>query len=171
MEKENIILIGMPGVGKSTVGVILAKILGCEFIDADIVIQKTTGKLLSKLISENGAEGFIKIEDEINASIEPKGAVIATGGSAVYGKNAMEHYKEVGRIVYLKVSYEQIERRLKDIKSRGVVLKNGQNLKGIYDERSVLYEKYADIIIDEDGHNIEETLNLVLKSLKNVKKL
>ena len=163
--KNNIVLIGMPGVGKSTVGVVLAKILGYQFIDADIVIQQETKKLLKDIISEEGGEGFIEIENRINASINVVNTVIATGGSAVYGEDAMKHYKEIGTVVYLRLGYDEINKRLSDIKNRGVVLKNGQNLLDIYEERCVLYEKYADIIIDEEGLNVEETIERIVSSI------
>lgn len=163
--KNNIVLIGMPGVGKSTVGVVLAKILGYQFIDADIVIQQETKKLLKDIISEEGVEGFIEIENRINASINVVNTVIATGGSAVYGEDAMKHYKEIGTVVYLRLGYDEINKRLSDIKNRGVVLKNGQNLLDIYEERCVLYEKYADIIIDEAGLNVEETIERIVSSI------
>lgn len=163
--KNNIILIGMPGVGKSTIGVVLAKILGYQFIDADIVIQQETKKLLKDIISEEGVEGFIEIENRINASINTTNSVIATGGSAVYGEEAMEHYKSIGTIVYLCLGYDEINKRLSDIKNRGVVLKDGQNLLDIYEERRVLYEKYADLIIDETGLDVEETIQKIISSI------
>lgn len=163
--KNNIILIGMPGVGKSTVGVVLAKILGYQFIDADIVIQQETKKLLKDIISEEGVEGFIEIENRINASINTSKAVIATGGSAVYGKEAMEHYKEIGTVIYLRLGYDEINKRLSDIKNRGVVLKEGQDLLDIYEERCILYEKYADVLIDEAGLNVEETIERIVSSI------
>lgn len=163
--KDNIVLIGMPGVGKSTIGVILAKILGYKFIDADIVIQQEEGKLLHEIIKSEGVEGFIKVENRVNASLDCHKAVIATGGSVVYGKEAMEHLKKIGRIVYLKVDYEIINHRLNNLKGRGVVLKDGQDLKALYEERIPLYEKYADIVIDENDCNIEETVEKLVKSL------
>lgn len=156
---KNIVLIGMPGVGKSTIGVVLAKNMGMAFIDSDLVIQEQYGKKLHELIDKHGAEGFIKIEDEINASINPKRAVIATGGSAVYGENAMQHFKDVSKIIYLKLSYESIEDRLGDLTSRGVVLKEGQSLKDLYEERVPLYEKYADKVIDCESKGIREIVN------------
>ena len=162
---ENIILIGMPGVGKSTVGVVLAKILGYQFIDADIVIQQEEGRKLKDIIKEEGVEGFIEIENRINASIIGNKTVIATGGSFIYGKDAMEHYKKIGIVVYLKLGYDEIDKRLNDIKNRGVVLKDGQNLKELYEERCVLYEKYADIVIDEAGLNVEETIEKIIEKL------
>lgn len=115
--KDNIVLIGMPGVGKSTVGVVLAKALGYNFVDADLVIQQQTGKLLCELIAEHGTEGFLEIEDEVNSSIEGHKAVIATGGSAVYCANAMEHYKEIATVLYLSVSYGTLEERLGNLKT------------------------------------------------------
>lgn len=163
--KDNIVLIGMPGVGKSTIGVILAKILGYKFIDADIVIQQGEGKLLHEIIKSEGVEGFIKVENRVNASLDCHKAVIATGGSVVYGKEAMEHLKKIGRVVYLKVDYEIINHRLNNLKGRGVVLKDGQDLKALYEERIPLYEKYADIVVDENDCNIEETVEKLVKSL------
>lgn len=166
MKQNNIILIGMPGVGKSTIGVVIAKIEGYHFIDADIVIQQQEGRLLKDIIGSEGVEGFIQIENRVNASIEGKGAVIATGGSVIYGEEAMKHYKEIGKIVYLKLSYDELKGRLGDIKNRGVVLKEGQNLKMLYEERCPLYEKYADVVIDETGLNVEETIEKVIQELK-----
>lgn len=162
---DNIVLIGMPGVGKSTIGVILAKILGYEFVDADLVIQKTEGKLLKDIIAEKGADGFIAVENRINSQLDVHHSVIATGGSAVYGKEAMEHLKEIGTIVYLKQSYRTLNRRLHNIKNRGVVLKEGQTLRELYNERVILYEKYADITVDQYGLNIEETVESICKAL------
>ena len=165
-KKDCIILIGMPGVGKSTVGVVLAKILGYHFVDADIVIQQREGRLLKDIIECEGVEGFIKIENKINSEINGERTIIATGGSAVYGTEAMEHYKEIGTIVYLKLGFEAIAGRLGNIKNRGVVLKEGQDLKSLYEERCVLYEKYADIIIDEAGLGVEETINKIISKLE-----
>lgn len=165
--KNSIILIGMPGVGKSTVGVILAKIMGYHFIDADIVIQQQEQKLLKEIIAAEGVDGFIQVENRINASIEGERCIIATGGSVVYGEEAMEHYRNIGTIVYLKQSYNVLNTRLRDIKGRGVVLKPGQNLKDLYTERCILYEKYADIIIDELNLNVEETIDKILAALNH----
>ncbi len=162
---NNIILIGMPGVGKSTIGVILAKIMGYRFVDADIVIQEQEGRLLKDIIAQEGVDGFIKIEDRVNRNLNMKKAVIATGGSAVYGKNAMENYKETSTIIYLKLDYEALDDRLSDIKGRGVVLRDGQTLKDIYDERTKLYEEYADIVIDEGNLGVEKTVECLLEKL------
>ncbi len=166
MNKDNIVLIGMPGVGKSTVGVILAKVLGYQFVDSDLVIQKEEGKLLKEIIAEVGPEGFIEVENRINASLEAEHSVIATGGSVVYGKEAMEHLKEIGTIVYLSLPFDEIDKRLSDIKGRGVVLKMGQTLKDLYEERVLLYEAYADIQIDESGLNVEETIERIIETMK-----
>lgn len=168
MGKDNIILIGMPGVGKSTIGVILAKVLGYQFIDADLLIQKAEGKLLKDIIREKGTDGFIQVENRVNSEIEAQRSVIATGGSVVYGKEAMEHLKSIGVVVYLKQNLWHLEKRLRNIKGRGVVLKPGQTLADLYEERTVLYEKYADIIVDEHGLNIEETLEAVEQELEKI---
>lgn len=163
---KNIILIGMPGVGKSTIGVILAKVLGYQFLDADLLIQKSEGKLLKDIIAEKGTEGFIQVENRVNSRIEAENAIIATGGSVVYGKEAMEHLKSIGTVVYLKQSLPVLEKRLRNIRNRGVVLKKGQTLKDLYRERTALYEKYADVTVDEYGLDIEETVQAVRKALE-----
>ena len=169
MKKDNIILVGMPASGKSTVGVILAKILGYNFVDADIVIQEKEGRKLSEIIETEGIDGFIEIENRVNAGIEVQKTVIATGGSAVYGKEAMEHYKNIGRVVYLKVDMNSLTKRLNDVKQRGVVMRDGQSLISLYNERSVLYEKYADITVDEKNHSMEEVVADVLAALATLK--
>ena len=165
MKKNNIILIGMPASGKSTVGVILAKILGYNYVDADIVIQDKENRKLSQIIEEEGIDGFIDIENKINAEIEVEKTVISTGGSAVYGKEAMDHYKNIGRVVYLKVSMDVLTKRLSDVKQRGVVMREGQSLVSLYNERTPLYEKYADIVIDEGSKTMEEVVADLLAAL------
>lgn len=156
---KNIILTGMPGAGKSTIGVVLAKSIGYKFIDSDLVIQEREGKLLYEIIAEAGDEGFRKIENNVNASIDADKAVIATGGSAVYGKEAMEHFKETGKVVYLKHCCKEIKKRLGNLNKRGVTIKEGQTLEDLYNERTPLYEKYADIVIDCTGKQIREIVN------------
>lgn len=163
--KENIVLIGMPGVGKSTLGVVLAKQLGYEFVDADLLIQKRENRLLKEIIADEGVEGFMQIENDVNASIETSKTVIATGGSVIYGKEAMGHLKEIGTVVYLKLDYDTLDGRLGSLKGRGVVLKDGQDLRALYEERVPLYEKYADVIVDEGGLDLEATLEAVLEQL------
>ena len=157
-KERNYTLIGMPASGKSTVGVVLAKKLGYRFIDSDLVIQEKYGKLLYQLIEERGEAGFLMLENEINASITAEGAVIATGGSAVYGKEAMRHFREIGQIVYLKLPFEELEQRLGDLHERGVVLKKGYTLRDLYEERIPLYEKYADITIACEGKDIRSVM-------------
>lgn len=163
--KSNIVLIGMPGVGKSTIGVVLAKILAYHFLDSDLVIQERQGKHLYQIIEEAGIDGFLQIENEVNASLNVERTIIATGGSAVYGKAAMEHLKENGKIVYLKADYPTIRKRLGDLEKRGVTLRPGQTLKDLYEERTRLYEAYADVTVDEQGLGTEETIGAVLRSL------
>ena len=165
---DNIILIGMPAVGKSTVGVIVAKRLGYNFVDTDLLIQETEGKLLKDIIAEKGTEGFLEVEDRVNAQVDVKKTVVSPGGSVVYCENAMKHYKEIGTIVYLKVSYETINKRLHNAKNRGVVLRDGQTLKDLYDERTALFEKYADVTVSEEGLGLEETIDAVLNTLENI---
>lgn len=165
MAKDNIVLIGMPGVGKSTVGVILAKVLGYQFLDADLLIQEQEGKLLKDIIEEVGTDGFIEVENRVNAGITCSKTIIATGGSVIYGTEAMEHLKEIGTVVYLEVPFSILEQRLSDIKGRGVVLKDGQTLYDLFMERTPLYEKYADIRISEEGLNVEQTVDLLVNTL------
>lgn len=167
MRKKNIVLIGMPGAGKSTIGVVLAKNLGISFIDSDLVIQEREEKKLHELIEEHGLEGFLDIEGTVNASLNPKAAVIATGGSAVYRDDAMQHLSEIAMICYLRLSCESIAERLGDLEERGVVLKEGQSLEQLYTERAPLYEKYANIIIDCEGKNIREIVFEIAKRIKN----
>ncbi len=152
----NIVLIGMPGAGKSTVGVVLAKSLGMRFLDSDLLIQERYQKLLHELIEERGTEGFLQAEDEVNASIETDNAVIATGGSVIYGKNAMEHLKRIGTLVYLKLSCKELAVRLGDLNERGVAIRDGQDLEGLYAERIPYYEKYADLTIDCEDKMIRD---------------
>lgn len=158
---KNIVLIGMPGAGKSTVGVVLAKRLGMSFMDSDLVIQEQEGKTLHKIISEKGTEGFLVIEEEVNASLHPKNTIIATGGSVIYGKKAMEHLRKIATVCYLKLSYESVSDRLGDLTRRGVALKEGQTLLDLYKERTPLYEKYADIVIDCENKNIREVVGKI----------
>lgn len=168
--KKNIVLIGMPGAGKSTVGVVLAKVVGHRFVDSDLVIQETYGKLLHELITEHGLDGFLEIENQVNAGLEMEKSIIATGGSVIYGKEAMEHLKEIGLVVYLKLSLESIADRLGDLQQRGVALKEGWGLKELYEERVPLYEKYADLVMDCEGKSIRQITEEIAEEFKKIKK-
>lgn len=161
--KKNIVLIGMPAVGKSTVGVVIAKRLGYEFVDTDLLIQKQEKKLLKELIAEHGIDGFLEIENQVNRDLQVEQCVIAPGGSVIYCEEAMEHFREMGTIVYLQASYETICHRIADAKNRGVVLRPGQTLEDVYRERVSLFETYADYIVSEDGCSLEETIDRVLQ--------
>ena len=145
----------------TSIGVILAKALRYEFLDSDLLIQKQEKRKLSEIIEQDGPEKFKEIENQVNADIHVTDTVIAPGGSVIYCEEAMEHFKEIGKIVYLKASYQTIKKRIRNPKKRGVVLKEGQTLKNLYDERVGYFEKYADITIDEDGCQIEETIDNV----------
>lgn len=168
--KDNLIFIGMPAVGKSTVGIVVAKRLGMRFVDADLLIQEQEKKLLREIIAEVGEEGFLKIENQVNAEVEAENSVISPGGSVVYCEEAMRHYKEIGTIVYLKASYQTIKRRIRNPKKRGVVLREGQSLRDLYNERVSYFEKYADITVCEDGCRIEETIENVINAVERHKK-
>lgn len=154
----NIILIGMPGCGKSTVGVVLAKALGMDYVDTDLIIQRSRNMRLHQIIEQLGDEGFRVLENEVLSSIDTDNHVIATGGSAIYGTEAMEHLRAIGTVVYIRLEYEQIEERLGDLHARGVSMKPGQTLRDLYDERTPLYEKWADVTIPCDGLRLREVV-------------
>lgn len=166
--KDNIILIGMPGAGKSTLGIVLAKILNYDFIDADLVIQNQCDKTLQKLIDACGPEGFIEVENQILKDIEATKSIIATGGSAVYSEDAMNHLSSIGRVVYLQISFEELVNRLHDLQERGVVLKGGigMSLRDLYDDRKPLYEQYANITVNVDHLSITAAARKVADALK-----
>ncbi len=163
---KNVVLIGMPGCGKSTVGVVLAKVLGYRFLDSDLLIQESENRLLHDIIEQEGIDGFEEIENRVNASINVKKSVIATGGSVVYGKQAMEHLKKIGIVVYINLPYNEINHRLGNLEQRGVAIRKNQTLKDLYNERVPLYEKYADIIINEENLTISQTALLIRDKLK-----
>ncbi len=162
---KNIILIGMPGAGKSTIGVVLAKKLGFQFVDSDLVIQEKCRKLLYQLIEELGEADFLVLENEINAGLWTEQTVIATGGSAVYGKEAMAHFKRQGKVVYLHLPYEELKERLGDLHERGVVLRKGYTLEDLYRERTPLYQKYADMTIDCSGRDIRNIVEEIASAV------
>ncbi|NLP17425.1 MAG: shikimate kinase [Clostridiales bacterium] len=158
---SNIVLIGMPGAGKSTVGVILAKVLGKNFIDSDLLIQEQEGMLLRDIIKKHGKQRYIDIENRVNKNISVENTVIATGGSVVYCSEAMEHFRNTAMVVYIKLSFDTINKRLGNIRKRGVVLREDQTLYDLYEERCPLYEKYAHITIDAEGFGIEELMEKI----------
>ncbi len=163
--KNNIVLIGMPGCGKSTIGVVLAKVLGYRFLDADLLIQEQEGRRLSQIIEEEGIQGFDRIENQVNASIRAERTVIATGGSVVYGREAMEHLGTIGTILYIKLPYEEIQKRLGDLNERGITIKDGQTLLDLYRERVPLYEKYAHLTVETDGLDLRDSVKRIKEIL------
>ncbi len=165
MKKNNIILIGMPGCGKTTIGTELSEVIGYGYIDSDSVIVAREGKRLNEIIAEVGREAFLDIEGKVNSEIAANRCVIATGGSVIYRDNAMQKLKEMGTVVYLKLPYEIIARRLGDLKKRGVALKEGFTLKDLYDERTPLYEKYADVTVELCGASIAESVQQLVRAL------
>lgn len=165
MQRTNLVLIGMPASGKSTVGVILAKVIGYDFIDTDLLIQRAEKKRLPEIIKAVGVNGFLEVEERVCSSVEADHCVIATGGSVVYSEKAMRHLKKIGHVMYLKTDYETIRRRLGNIRQRGVALREGQTLRDLYEERVVLYEKYADTVVEEEG-DVEDVVVGILKIMK-----
>ncbi len=164
---KNIVLVGMPGAGKSTLGILLAKKIHYGYIDIDSVMVASTGKLLPTLIEELGNDGFLEMEARINGSINVQQCVISTGGSAIYRGDAIEKMKENGFVVYLKIPFEEVERRLGDLKKRGVVLREGFSLKDLYDERAPLYEKHADFVVELNGGSVEDNADKILRAISD----
>lgn len=165
---KNIVLIGMPGSGKSTLGVILAKTLGIGFVDTDLIIQKQQGRLLQDIINIEGLDKFLEIEEKAVLSTNSKGEVIATGGSAVFCHKAMEYLKENSIVIYLNLPYEIIVERLENISTRGVVATKGQTILEIYKQRTPIYEKYCDLNIECDNQSIETTVAKIVAEIQNI---
>lgn len=165
---NNIILIGMPGAGKSTLGVLLAKALSYDFLDTDIVIQNKCKKKLYEIINEKGIEEFLAIEDDILSKISVENTVIATGGSAIFGENAMANLKKDSVVVYIELSSEEIKRRINNITTRGIVMKPGKTIDDIYEERLPYYKKYADITVNADATTIEQAVCNIMQKLENL---
>lgn len=163
--RENVTLIGMPGAGKSTIGIVLAKVLGYDFIDSDLLIQREEGKLLWEIMRDCGNEGFNRIEERVNSTIETNHSVIATGGSVIYGPMAMEHLRSISTVVYLKVSHSVLKRRLGDLEKRGVVLEPGQTLLDLYKQRVPLYEKYAHITVNVGHKSVANAVTAITDAL------
>ena len=162
----NIVLIGMPGCGKSTVGVLLAKAMGMHFVDTDVVFQAREGKKLQCIIDEIGIDAFLKREEEAILGFSCDKTVIATGGSVVYGEKAMKYLHEKGVVVYIRLPYAEIERRLSNLATRGVTLRDGQTLYDLYQERIPLYEKEADLVLDASGFEIEQTVAAIARRMQ-----
>lgn len=163
---ENLILVGMPSCGKSTVGVVLAKTMNKGFVDTDILIQQAEQKTLQEIINEKGNDYFHQVEERVLLEFDGRDAVVATGGSAIYFDKAMEKFKEYGRVLYLKVSLDTVLTRLNNIKTRGVTLEKGQTLGDLYGQRVPLYEKHADLIIEADGCTVEEVVEKIIEAVK-----
>lgn len=159
---NNVILIGMPGCGKSTLGVLLAKSLGMTFLDTDLVIQDREHALLSQLIRTHGSDGFLALEESICAQLDVNNSVIATGGSVVYSQAGMEALKRNGDVVYLAATYAEVEKRVTNITTRGIVLKHGCSLQDAFAERVPLYEQYSDYTVDGTGKSIEECVEEIV---------
>jgi len=159
---NNIILIGMPGAGKSTLGVVLAKALGFSFIDTDLLIQSEQNDKLYRIIEKKGIEKFIEIENNCVSSLTAEKSIIATGGSVIFGREGMENLKNLGAVIYLKVEEKEIERRLSNIKTRGIVMGEDETIEEIYETRTPLYEKYADITVECDGMDLEKTVEKII---------
>ena len=162
----NITLIGMPGSGKSTVGFALARATHMRFVDVDKVIIEQEGKPLSQIIDEVGDDGFRAVENRVNASLQLRNAVIAPGGSVIYGEEAMAHLREISKVVYLKTSCEELERRLGDLHARGVTIKPGMTFGDLYAERCPLYEKYAHVTVDTAGLKLPEVVKVIMNKLR-----
>jgi len=166
---KNIVLIGMPGSGKSTLGVILAKTLKMPFVDTDIIIQQNQNRLLQEIIEEDGIDAFLSIEEKAILDLDVEGTVIATGGSVVLKPEGMKYLKEIGFVVYLQLPYMEIEKRIRNITTRGIVMKKGQSLLQVYDERVPLYEKYADATIRCMGKTMEQITEEVKELWEGIK--
>ena len=163
---ENVVLIGMPGCGKSTCGVLAAKALLKKFVDTDLVIQEREGMALQDIIREKGNDYFRRAEEEAVCLLEIDHAVIATGGSVVYSRRAMEHLKKRSVVVYLRISFDTMMRRISDMAERGILLREGESIEAMYSERTPLYERYADLILDCDGREIERTLSEIVANVR-----
>ena len=162
---SNVVLTGMPGCGKSTCGVLLAKALGMDFADTDLIIQRNEKMTLQDIINTRGADYFAEAEEKAVCESEFSNCVIATGGSVVYSQKSMRHLADGGKVVYLKISYDTMLGRISNITTRGILLKNGETLEGMFRERQALYSRYADITVECDGQDIEQTVQAITDAL------
>ncbi|WIV21259.1 shikimate kinase [Paenibacillus polygoni] len=162
----NIVLIGMSGAGKSTLGVLLAKALGMNYVDTDIVIQNQEDRLLPDILAEEGVSMFMEIEERVVSGLELENCIISTGGSVIYSDKAMNFLKQGGQIIYLQLPYEELERRLGDITTRGIVIKEGQSLKDVFDDRVPLYIRYSDTILDCSNKSIEDCVSELIEIIQ-----
>lgn len=170
MNKENIILIGMPGSGKSTCGVLAAKALLKNFFDTDLLFQGLEEKRLQDIIDDDGIEYFLSAEERAILSLDINATVVATGGSVVYSDKSMEHLKKSGKIIYLHLSYDTMVDRIKNITTRGVVVKDGDSLEDMYNERLPMYQKWADVVINCDNNTVEQTVEKIVKASSDCEK-
>ena len=171
MRNDNIVLIGMPGAGKSTAGVLFAKAMNYRFLDVDFLIQEKEGKRLHEVIEEKGNEYFLEVEDEVNCSLNTERTVIATGGSVIYCENAMKHLKSIGTVIYLKVPEKEIERRITNFSTRGIIIRSGDTLEDLYNERIPLYEKHADITVLCDEKELQYNADKLMKEYLEYKQI
>lgn len=170
MNKENIILIGMPGSGKSTCGVLAAKALLKNFFDTDLLFQGLEEKRLQDIIDDDGIEYFLSAEERAILSLDINATVVATGGSVVYIDKSMEHLKKSGKVIYLHLSYDTMVDRIKNITTRGVVVKEGDSLEDMYNERLPMYQKWADVVINCDNNTVEQTVEKIVKASSDCEK-
>lgn len=166
---KNVVMVGMPGSGKSTIGVILAKSLGFDFVDTDLVICKREGKKLQEIIDTEGLEKFLEIEQQVGEEISPVNSVVATGGSMILSDEAMKNLKKDGIVVYVEVSLEILKKRITNMKTRGIAFKKGETLEDIFRVRTPLYEKYADITITADENTVpEDCVNQIVERIEKM---
>lgn len=165
---NNIILTGMPGSGKSTIGVLLAKVLGYSFVDVDLVIQEREGALLQEILDHRGTDAFLDAEEKAVLTLDCRHTVIAPGGSAICREAAARYLSELGPIIYLNVPLEELLRRIRNMSQRGIAMKPGQTLADVLAYRDPLYRKYADLIVDcPPGQPLDQTVQLVRTAIKD----